>query len=151
MPTKPELTAERLRELFRYDPSTGEFTRRVGTTNPDGCVMVSVDGRQYRANRLAVLYMTGAWPSPDQVVDHINRVRTDDRWDNLRVCTPAENNSNADAPRMHVDVAKAVALVDDGLPIREAAKQAGVGVTTVTRARKRLGKPELPKGRRAHI
>lgn len=36
--------------------------------------------------------MTGAWP--EKLVDHKNRIRDDDRWDNLRQLTPALNALN---------------------------------------------------------
>jgi hypothetical protein len=36
--------------------------------------------------------MTGEWPI-DQV-DHINRIRDDDRWINLREATPQQNRNN---------------------------------------------------------
>lgn len=98
------LTADRLRELVAYDPETGAFRWRVsrpGCRAGDACgrvsifgyVEIGVDGRLHRANRLAVLYMTGAWPNG--VVDHVNRARADNRWCNLRVATHRENCLNS--------------------------------------------------------
>lgn len=84
------LTAERLRELFHYNQTTGEFTRikprkgsrlKVGTLS-NGYVIIGVDFAQYFAHRLAWLWMTGEWPKFS--VDHINRRRSDNRWVNLR-------------------------------------------------------------------
>lgn len=43
-------------------------------------------------HRLAFLYMTGAWPA-DQV-DHINMVRDDNRWANLRQADQSLNQRN---------------------------------------------------------
>lgn len=100
-----DLTAERLRELLDYDPETGVFTWRVrrGSTaqkgTKAGChcaygyTVIRIDDRLHRANRLAWLYMVGEWPS--EHVDHINRVRDDDRWSNLRLATNAQNCANA--------------------------------------------------------
>jgi hypothetical protein len=106
---KRELTAERLRELFRYDPATGVFTRRISTSNrvkagetvgtPDGAgyLRVMVDDHNYRLHRLAWLYVHGRWPA--QRCDHKNGLRHDNRIDNLRDVTPSVNNENARAAR----------------------------------------------------
>lgn len=98
------LTQSRLNELLHYDPDTGVFTwlaavaRSVkigdvaGWAEDDGYLRISVGGKQYLAHRLAFLYMTGDWPK-DQV-DHRNGIRDDNRWDNLREATHAENGQN---------------------------------------------------------
>lgn len=101
------LTYERLRELFHYDPATGLFTRlvRQGHTHPGeiagglsekGYVRIYIDGRKYRAHRLAWLYVTGEWPENE--IDHKNTDRSDNRWDNLRPATGAENSRNRRTP-----------------------------------------------------
>lgn len=97
------LTAERLRELLDYDPETGIFTWRIsrgsakagavsGTINADGYIVLGVDGVLRRASRLAWLYMTGGWPQNE--VDHIDQDRANNRWDNLREATHAQNGRN---------------------------------------------------------
>jgi len=98
------LTAERLRALLDYDPETGVFTRKVrtsnrirsgdiaGTRNPPRYTLISIEGIQYRAHRLAWLYVYGEWPSED--LDHINRVKTDNRLCNLRLATRKQNMEN---------------------------------------------------------
>lgn len=103
---KPHVSAERLRDLLRYDEQTGLFYRKRLVRNGGGqkvgdeagfinrhigYVMINVDGRQYYAHRLAFLYMNGEVPSE---VDHINRDRADNRWSNLRACTRTENLAN---------------------------------------------------------
>lgn len=94
------LTQVRLKEKYRYSPKTGLFkrlkgliTRPVGTIHPTtGYVVIMIDDRQYTAHRLAFLYMTGKFPKE---VDHKNRVRTDNRWSNLREVTRSENIANS--------------------------------------------------------
>lgn len=98
------LNAERLKRDFAYDPDTGSWTR-IGQTRQghfgqpvasapklSGYVVITIDGKAYRAHRLAWLYMTGEWPSGP--IDHANMVRSDNRWSNLRLATTALNNVN---------------------------------------------------------
>lgn len=91
------LTADRFRALFEYCPDTGEFFRRkkgnqVGFVGTDGYLRVTVDDVQYSANRLAWLYMTGAWPQG--LVDHRDGDITNNIWKNLRDVTHAQNGQN---------------------------------------------------------
>ena len=103
------ITAERLRELLHYNPDTGVFTWRAaigkivagdvaGSPSCRGYRQVTVDYRNYKAHRLAWLYMTGAWPK-DQI-DHINLNKDDNRWRNLRVVDGSKNQANK---RAHAD------------------------------------------------
>lgn len=69
-----------------------------GTRNPvTGYWAVGIDGRNYYHHRLAFLFMTGEWPAHH--VDHINGDRADNRWCNLRSCTPTVNQQNLRAPQ----------------------------------------------------
>jgi len=98
-----DLTYERLIHLLWYDPDTGRFiwqnsVRRgwngkvAGSLCTGGYIQIIIDGHPYRANRLAWLYMTGEWPQWE--VDHKNRIKTDNSWDNLRDITHQENSLN---------------------------------------------------------
>jgi hypothetical protein len=64
----------------------------VGTYDGNGYLDTRIGGKTYKLHRLAFLYMEGEFP-PDQV-DHINTVRSDNRWVNLRKYTQLENMNN---------------------------------------------------------
>jgi hypothetical protein len=93
------LTHARLLEKVVYDPDTGKFTHlgrrrpKVGQFDKDGYVKISIDEVKHQAHRLAWLYMTGSYPPEDMQVDHINGVRDDNRWINLRLATHSENQA----------------------------------------------------------
>ena len=101
---KEKITTERLRELLHYGQDTGKFSWRVdrrghakagciaGALRPDGYLRITLDGECYMAHRLAWLYTNGVWPSLN--IDHINRVRSNNRISNLRDATHAENSQN---------------------------------------------------------
>lgn len=94
---------EKIREILNYDPKTGIFTwlddRRksvsigsvAGHKDKQGYIQISIKSRPHRAHRLAFLFMTGEIP---EYVDHINRVKDDNRWENLRSCTFSQNMCN---------------------------------------------------------
>jgi hypothetical protein len=69
----------------------------AGRRDRNGYITIRVDQVGYRAHRLAVLYMTGQWPEHD--VDHHNGQRDDNRWENLRAVTTAQNRQNLRAAR----------------------------------------------------
>jgi len=63
------------------------------TKNITGYIQISLEGKLYKAHRLAWLYMTGAMPQKH--LDHKNRTTDDNRWENLREATITENNGNS--------------------------------------------------------
>lgn len=108
---KADLTAQRLRELLDYDPEAGVLTWRVkvprskarpgdpaGCVATDGYVVVGIDGEYHKAHRLAWLHTTGTWP--ERHIDHINGVRSDNRYCNLRAaCTGINVHNIHGAPK----------------------------------------------------
>lgn len=73
--------------IFHYDynPSTGLFTNRISglpasQKNEKGYIKIEIRGKRYYAHRLAHLIMEGEWPVQ---IDHRNRIRDDNRWENL--------------------------------------------------------------------
>jgi len=98
-----ELTAEKLREVFRYDSERGRFIwlqtgrgRRAGnlagSLGSGGYRIIRVNGKFYPEHKLVWLAETGKWP--DGIIDHKDHVTSDNRFSNLRACTPLENQKN---------------------------------------------------------
>ena len=98
------LTQELLKSILHYNPDTGIFTRIKRThhnCSPIGSIVGTIHDeyldirlfrKDYRAHRLAFLYMNGALP--ELQVDHVNHVKTDNRWCNLRLVTNQFNQRN---------------------------------------------------------
>jgi hypothetical protein len=91
-------TQKRLRELFIYDGVTGVLRKRKtnkvsGSKDSRGYLRSSVDGSRYKNSRLIWMYVYGECP-PNMVIDHINRVVSDNRIDNIRLVNETENLKN---------------------------------------------------------
>jgi hypothetical protein len=99
-----ELTQTRLKELLDYSPIDGLFVWRVpkggkavigrlaGSVDYRGYVRIKIDYKSHMAHRLAFLFMEGSFP-PD-LVDHRDRCRTNNRWENLRHADASLNSRN---------------------------------------------------------
>jgi len=89
------MLTELLKSVFEYNPETGVFFRNgkpSGSVLPNGYVYLSLKKKRMLAHRIAWLMMTGMLP--DAEVDHINRIRSDNRWSNLRIATRSQNAMN---------------------------------------------------------
>lgn len=101
------ITQAELKETLSYNIETGDLiwiiskpgvkVGSVAGTPALGYVSITINRRLYRAHRLIWLYMTGEWPK-DQI-DHINHIRNDNRWCNLREATYQENQRNRTNPK----------------------------------------------------
>jgi hypothetical protein len=97
------LTQKRLNEVLFYHPDTGVFTWKFGRpkaaagavaggVNWKGYWLICIDGKKHRAHRLAWLHTYGAMPK--NTIDHINQNKMDNRIENLRDVTNAQNHKN---------------------------------------------------------
>lgn len=95
---------DRLNEILEYDENTGVFTYRVsrgnrvagsiaGSINHEGYRRIVIEGLQYMEHRLAWFYTYKKWPK--EIIDHIDRNKTNNRIINLREATNSENLRNA--------------------------------------------------------
>ena len=107
-----DLTQDRLKELLHYCPDLGIFWWKAkpeidgqvkawntrwageiaGTRMAEGYGMIRINRRPYYVHRLAWFYMNGEWPPHD--IDHRNRRRLDNAFDNLRTATRSQNLVN---------------------------------------------------------
>lgn len=102
------LELSQLKELLHYEPSTGWFTwlvqynsrtavsSRAGGIDQAGYRKIQIGGTQYRCGRLAWFYMTGKWPT--FLIDHEDRDRQNDAWNNLREVNHSESTHNRMMP-----------------------------------------------------
>jgi len=100
-----DLTAAEAHRLFLYDPESGALTRRISTgangiagrqcnaITGEGYYHLKLNGKSYLVHRIIWLMMTGAFPT--MTIDHVNRVRHDNRWSNLRLADKRQQNGNA--------------------------------------------------------
>lgn len=100
-----KLTQKKLKEILHYNPALGMWTWkkrlatriRIGDVAGNVCKtqnyrIIGIYGKTYRSCRLAFLYMLGYFPEHD--AEHRNRIRQDDRWENLREATRSCNMRN---------------------------------------------------------
>lgn len=86
-------------ENLSYCKDTGIFKRKktgkiAGHINKsDGYVYIRVCSTRYRAHALAMYYVNGVYPYNNEI-DHINHIRADNRYINLRKVDRKENSKN---------------------------------------------------------
>lgn len=97
------MTYEEVRALYDYDPEGylvhkkgrhQHVGKRAGFADiaDSGYWVIERKGRWLKAHRLIWLWHYGSYPVHS--IDHINRVRTDNRIENLRDATPTQQNQN---------------------------------------------------------
>ena len=97
------ITQKLLKKLLKYDAETGVFRWKIGRRgcrkgsvagckNSYGYIHIMIDWKNYKAHRLAWLYVNGYFPEHD--IDHINGIRDDNRLCNIREVTMQCNMQN---------------------------------------------------------
>ena len=99
------ITQETLKSLLHYCPDTGIFTYLVRSAQcvqvgemagclhkQNGYLHIKILGKNYKAHRLAWIYVYGEFPPSE--IDHVNRIRADNRICNLRLAIRSENMQN---------------------------------------------------------
>lgn len=114
---------EDLKRNFRYDRHTGHIYRlikngkhldtpvRAERRTVEGYMEVIRLGKFYKAHRLAWWFTNGVWPTG--FVDHINRIKDDNRIINLRDVTPQQSACNTPLRRDNRSGHKGVYRVGD--------------------------------------
>lgn len=99
---KEQITREEVNYILTYHPDTGLFIAKLdrariksgdvcGAIIETGYVRIGINWNYYYGHRLAWFLMTGEWP---KCIDHRNGIRSDNRWENLRLATNVENHRN---------------------------------------------------------
>lgn len=108
---KSGLTIDALKAALHYDAETGKFSWLDGSTKSTGhllyvnktkenpYLLLALLGRNYLCHRLAWFYMTGSWPK--EMLDHINGIKADNRFCNLREATRGQNGANRHSLARH--------------------------------------------------
>jgi hypothetical protein len=93
------ITKDNVNDLLRYDGG-GLFwkdgrtgTGKAGVLSDNGYLYVSYKGLKYPSHRLVWLIHNGEFP--EQVIDHISQNKKDNRIENLRDVSLADNSKNA--------------------------------------------------------
>lgn len=92
------ITQQRLKELVKYIPETGEFFRdgrKIGYDNGRGYLKASIDNKEYYLHRLAWLYSYGEFP---ELIDHKDQNKSNNKIENLRAATNSQNLHNRGVP-----------------------------------------------------
>ena len=114
------ISADLVRALFTYVPTTGEFFNRLttgtkakqgelaGYITDNNYVEVTILSRKYKAHRLAWLYTYGTFPAA--LLDHIDGDRLNNALYNLREATATQNLYNTPIRSDNTSRYKVVAL-----------------------------------------
>ena len=84
------------KKYFKYneDGTLSRFDRKNsnGTYDKDGYLILKIKGKQYKAHRIVYALFNSHFPKGE--IDHVNRIRDDNRIENLRPVNRIENMKN---------------------------------------------------------
>lgn len=95
------MTQDEIRALFEYEPTTGMLRRKLGGRKPypwrgagkdRRYLVTTISGATIYLHHAVWLYHHGSKPA---MLDHINGDTRDNRIENLRECTSAQNQFNS--------------------------------------------------------
>jgi hypothetical protein len=127
MAVKPLPSRDLVRQLLRYDVTTGEFTWKpradvwwnaryagkiAGSVKPNGRIDIAIGHALYKAHRLVWLYVHSE-PVPD-VIDHVDHNKMNNRFTNLRAATKRQNGANSGLRKNNTTGVKGVGLLRSG-------------------------------------
>ena len=112
MKTLPLPSVSQIETVLYYNARIGLFRfkdgREAGRLCPMGYRIIRIYRRNYRAARIAFKLINGF--DPENEVDHINGIRSDDSANNLRGATRFENNRNQRLRRDNASGFKGVSM-----------------------------------------
>ena len=96
--TNSNITSSEAKKILDYDPCTGILYwksrngRIAGYKSSQQYISLNINRVRYAAHRIAWLIQTGDFPKNE--IDHINGIRSDNRWENLREANRKQNCEN---------------------------------------------------------
>jgi DUF971 family protein len=91
--------------MFKSQNSRHAYSA-ISTKNHYGYFVLSINGTKYFAHRIIYKMMSGKEPS--NFIDHIDNVKSNNKWDNLRVATHSQNEQNRPVDKDNVSGYKGV-------------------------------------------
>lgn len=136
-----EVTQSELLKLLHYDPVSGLVTFKTdsfsgktgdiaGYPHNEGYYSIAIGRKEYLLHRIIWFMQTGEWP--DQI-DHINHIRSDNHWCNLRQVESRTNQLNTSKSKNNTSGYTGVRILPSGkynAYIMVNRKQIGLGTYT---------------------